>query len=355
MYQLNFNLIIMKKSVLTTGIGALVLAILFSFDGKEKNEKRIQNNYEWDPLTEVVIGRWVPGTYEVVEVDLSVKDHFPYINEKAWGYMKSAEKKMLNEVYPEDDMEYYEEQENFAKLLESMGIKVRRPDEMEFHSPITAQNYSRDPIITIGDKFIIANLYNEHRRKETASYRRIALELAKNYQGEVVDMPANKEGFHPDNVYLEGGDVFVNGSEVYVGISGNATNQAGIEWLRKELGEAYTVYAIPLEHHVLHLDCAMMLINEKQGIICKEDFSDFENLPTSLKGYKWVEVKPEEAQLMATNGVVINSKTIIMSDAFPHVAKQVREMGIEVHEIPFKKANYFGGGLRCSYQPIHRK
>ncbi len=150
----------MKNSVLTTGIGAVVLAILFSFNTNDKDEKRIQNNHEWDPLTEVVIGRWVPGTYEVVEVDLSAKKHFPYINEKAWDYMKSAEKKMLNEVYPEDDMEYYEEQENFAKLVESMGIKVRRPDEMEFHSAITAQNFSRDPIITIGDKFIIANLNN---------------------------------------------------------------------------------------------------------------------------------------------------------------------------------------------------
>ena len=345
----------MKKVAKAIIAGSVVLGTLAAFNSSNNESKTIQNNHEWDQLTEVVIGRWVPETYEVAEVDLSMKEHFPYIAEKAWDYFKVAEGKMLHEVYAEDDQQYYQEQEDFVALVESMGIKVHRPDEMEFHSIVTVQNYSRDPIIAVGNKFIITNLYNEHRRKETGSYRRIALELAKKYDGEVVDMPANKEGFHPDNVYLEGGDVFVNGKEIYVGISGNATNEAGIEWLKNELGDEYTVHTIPLEHHVLHLDCALMLINESQGVICKEDFSDFDNLPESLKNYTWVEVKPEEAQLMATNGMVVNSKTIIMTDAFPHVAQQVRDLGIEVHEIPFGKANYFGGGLRCSYQPIHRK
>ena len=345
----------MRKLVLAAGISAFAISALMSLNFSKTEHRTIQNNYEWDELKEVIVGRWVMNSFNTPTVDESMKDYFPYINEAAWEYMKKAENRMLSDVYPEDDQMYYDEQENLVKTLESLGVKVKRPDEIEFGVTATSQCYSRDPIITIGQKLIITNMKFEGRRQETANYRRIALDLAKNYDGEVVSMPPLKPGYPEENAYIEGGDVFVNGKEIYVGVSGNASNDNGIEWLRKELRSEYKVHKIPLHKNVLHLDCAMMLINEKQGIICKEDFVDYEALPESLKDREWVEVKPEEAQVMATNGVVVNRSTIIMTDAFPHVANQVRALGIEVHEIPFKKANYFGGGLRCSYQPIYRK
>ena len=99
----------MKK--LATGIiaGSVMLCTLAAFNSSNNESKTIQNNHEWDQLTEVVIGRWVPETYEVAEVDLSMKEHFPYIAEKAWDYFKIAEGKMLHEVYAEDDQRYYQE------------------------------------------------------------------------------------------------------------------------------------------------------------------------------------------------------------------------------------------------------
>ncbi|MEO1055572.1 MAG: arginine deiminase family protein, partial [Actinomycetota bacterium] len=238
--------------------------------------------------------------------------------------------------------------------LESLGVTVRRPDEIPFPITATTQCYSRDPIVTIGSRFIVTNMSFEGRRQETGSYRRLATELAAHYDGDVLSMPPLRPGDDDHNAYLEGGDVFVNGSEIYVGMSGNASNDLGLEWLRNELGSHYTVHKVPLASNVLHLDCAMMLINERQGIVCKHDFLDFDGLPESLRGREWVEVEPAQAQVMATNGVVVNPSTIIMTDAFPDVAERVRAMGIDVHTIPFAKANYFGGGLRCSYQPIER-
>lgn len=324
-------------------------------DTEKKSEKIISNNTEWNQLKEVVVGRWDTHTFNVPEVSKDLKAHFLYITDASFKYMEKAQNKLLSEVYPKDDNVYQEETEYLVKKLEELGVTVKRPDAMEFNVTGTSQVYSRDPIITIGNKFIITNMYTEQRRQESANYRRIALDLAKNYDGEVISMPANKLGYHEDNVYIEGGDVFVDGKDIYVGISGNASNEKGIAWLQKTLGEDYKVHAIPLHKNVLHLDCAMMLINEKQGIICKEDFVDYNALPEKLKNREWVMAKPEEAQIMAPNGIVVNSKTILMADAFPHIAKEVRKMGIEVHEIPYKKANYFGGGLRCSYQPITRE
>lgn len=322
---------------------------------QEVRKKTINNQHEWDQLEEVVVGRWVRETMVPPSITVSMKEQFPYIPEAAWTYLQKSENQLLADIYPHDDQLYFDEQENLVKVLESLNVKVRRPDEIEFPVIATTQCYSRDPIITIGNKFIVTNLNFEGRRQETANYRRIALDLSKNYSGEVVSMPANKAGYPEENIYLEGGDVFVDGKHIYVGVSGNASNDKGIEWLRNELGETYEVHKIPLNKNVLHLDCAMMLINEKQGIICKEDFADFNSLPDQLKNREWVEVEPEQAQVMATNGIAVNPNTVILIDHFPDVIKRVRAMGIKVVEIPFKKGNYFGGGLRCSYQPIIRK
>ena len=320
-----------------------------------RQRRQIENNHEWDPLTEVVVGRWVVDSFRPGRVDSSLKDRFPYIPDDAWTYLKEAEEGLLGAVYPADDQRFHDEQEYLVEVLEDLGVAVRRPDEIPFPTVATTQCYSRDPIITVGDKLIIGNLNFEGRRQETGSYRRIAIDLAAHYGGEVVSMPPNRAGYHGENLYLEGGDVFVDGEDIYVGRSGNATNQAGIEWLRAELGGDYVVHDIPLQRNVLHLDCALMLLNAGQGVVCKEDFVDFDEAPERLRSRRWVEVAPGEAQLMATNGVVVDPQTVLMVDAFPHVAEQVRAMGIHVQELPFGKANYFGGGLRCSYQPIVRR
>ncbi len=341
-------------------IGATVTA--FNLPDKSKkmkegapSELRISNRTEYGQLKEVVVGRWVPNTFRVGKVDASLKNFAPYLSDKAWEYWAKCEDKNIAEVFPEDDKNNFLEQENLVKTLENLGVKVRRPDPIPFSSMIASQCYSRDPMITIGNKVILANLRSEARRMEVASYGRIAQDLTEQYQGEVVRMPALKQGLAEGNAYLEGGDVFVEGKDIYVGISGNATNDLGIEWLRETLGDEYVVHRVALKPNVLHLDCAMMLINDKLGVICEEDFEDFDALPASLKRRKWVTVAPEEAQVMATNGIVVNPATIIMVDAFPEVAEQIRAHGIEVIAIPFDKANYYGGGLRCSYQPISRE
>jgi len=290
-------------------------------------------------------------------INEAIEDLFPYIPQDSWTYLSKAQDKKLSEVYPGDDQRYHDEQEHLVQVLESQGVQVRRPDQITFPIVATTQCYARDPIVAIGNKLIVTNMNFEGRRQECQNYTRIALDLAKHYNGEVVMMPPNRPGMHPDNAYLEGGDVFVDGNDVYVGMTGNATNDKGIEWLRQELGETkYRVHKVPLHKSALHLDCAVMLINDNQGIICKDEFVDFDALPPQFKNRQWIEVKPKQAQLMATNGIVINPKKIIMIDHFEDVIQRVRdELQVDVITVPFQKSNYFGGGLRCSYQPIIRR
>ena len=57
-----------------------------------------------------------------------------------------------------------------------------------------------------------------------------------------------------DGPFLEGGDTLLNGHEVYVGMSGCASDMAGIDWLQALLGAPYRVIPVALKSDVLHLD-----------------------------------------------------------------------------------------------------
>ncbi len=132
------------------------------------NKISINNPHEWDTLKEAVVGRWVINTFRTPSIDMGMKEQFPYIPEAAWTYLKKSENQLLSDVYKEDDLLYHEEQENLVRIMEENGVVVRRPDEIEFPIIATSQCYSRDPIIAIGDKFIITNmnLRVEDRRPE---------------------------------------------------------------------------------------------------------------------------------------------------------------------------------------------
>ena len=321
----------------------------------KKTKMEIRNNHEWDQLEETVVGSWQGEVFKLNEGVEDFRDVYPYLSESGNELLLKTTKVPMSKADPDTNQRWVDETEKLAEVLEGLGVKVRRPDVLNTNPDETVTIYSRDPIISIGNKFLLTNLKSLGRRVEGAGYKRIALDLARKYDGEVIMMPENRPGMHEDNAYLEGGDVFVNGNEIYVGMTGNATNMNGVEWLRETLGADYTVYVIPLNNDVLHLDCAFTLLSPNQGIICKEDFKDPENLPGKLANYEWVEVTPEEAKAMATNGVVVNSKTLIAIDAFPHVAQEIRDrFGIKVIEMPYEKA-VIGGGMRCSYQPILRK
>ncbi len=146
-------------------------------------------------------------------------------------------------------------------------------------------------------------------------------------------MPKNKDGDAKGNVYLESGDVLLNGFEVYVGNSGHASNDAEIKWLQKTLGSNYKVHTIKLDKKVFHLDCAMMLLNDKLGVRCKKEIKS--ELPNSLLKHKWVETTPAEAKIMETNGCIPNSKTVIMDAHHPDLAEEIRMRNHIVIEIPY--------------------
>jgi glycine amidinotransferase len=165
-------------------------------------------------------------------------------------------------------------------------------------------------------------------------------------------MKSDAEGFGP-SAFLEGGDVLVFDKRVLVGISGNASNLAGVAWLRKQLGPSYAIETVPLKESFLHLDVALCTPRPGLAVVCRSAFLD--GLPCMLKDWDLIEVDEEDALgSLACNALILDHKSIIVVDAPSYVAERLEDAGQTVYRMPFDKITALGGGFRCWHHPLIR-
>ena len=122
-----------------------------------------------------------------------------------------------------------------------------------------------------------------------------------------VPSPEEDGGGWGPGPFIEGGDVFLLGRDIYVGVSGNATNPAGVRWLQQYLGDGYRVHPIRLTETFLHLDCCLATLRPGLAIVCRDAFVD--GLPDFLDGWTLLDVSLEDAtERLACNGLVMTSR-----------------------------------------------
>ena len=151
----------------------------------------------------------------------------------------------FKDAFPEMQKQWELERENLKDVLEKYKVEVLRPRRLtEYEKQLGADDgcsnfFARDPFFTIGNFIIEGSLRYKHRRNEVLPLRSI-LEKAASESGAIyVAVPRAdiSEGADSEaGPFLEGGDVLVLGKTVFVGISGQATNEKGYLWLKKNSG-----------------------------------------------------------------------------------------------------------------------
>ena len=203
-------------------------------------------------------------------------------------------------------------------------------------------------------------MFEPNRRKERFAIRRTVRERLANSNARVISMPepepfpADENGKYGPGPFLEGGDVFLLGRDIYVGNTGNASNTAGIRWLQNCLGDEYRVHEVPLSSHFLHLDCVFATPRPGLAIICREAF--VEGLPDFLKDWELIDVSAKDAEeKLGCNGFVLDEKTMMIGEDMPQLAKDLRAAGTEVITTPIDGIHWQGGGFRCWHHPLVRE
>jgi len=219
-------------------------------------------------------------------------------------------------------------------------------------------------MLVLGEQLFEIGMKIQWRRREVFGFQSLFLNLAQNAGVPCTSMPVaappserGGEDEDPNNCFLAGGDVMLNGYDIYAGNSGLASNSNGIRWLQQQLGSQYRVHEIPIKRNALHLDVCMMLVGPALGLRCSEWLCNT-STPPGLEHYDWIEVTVEEAGYLGCNVCVLDEHKIVMPEAQDELAgKLAAKLGsaLDVITIDFSNVVQLGGGLRCCHHPIVRE
>lgn len=333
-------------------------------DSNVPDSKRVMVHHEWGKLKEVVCG--IP--YFKIPKTLP-KCVYNYAPTEGIKFMEANAGRTLQEADPATYKAASEQMEVAIAILKSNGVKVHRPepvDDVEASYvdnifPASAiQFFPRDPMLVIGNRFIETELYLPARRRERFGIRRAIADRLADSDAQLVSMPPavptpeDESGGWGPGPFIEGGDVFLLGKDIYVGVSGNASNTAGVKWLQQYLGSDYRVHEIKLTKKFLHLDCCLATPRPGLAIICRDAFVD--GLPDFLKKWTLLDVPFQDAkEKLGCNGLVIDDKTIMIAEGLDYLAKGLRDAGQEVIETPFDAVYQYAGAFRCWHHPLVRE
>jgi glycine amidinotransferase len=338
---------------------------------------------EWDPLEEVIVG--VIEGASIPSWHISLKTTMP---EKHWTFYQESGGK----PFPREQIEAAgKDLDEFVHILESEGVVVRRPDVIDFNVPYATPEWQsagglyaampRDALLVIGDEIIEAPMAWRSRYFESFAYRRLIKDYFKkgarwtaapkprlcdelyNYDYEE---PADGEemcyvisefepAFDAADFIRCGRDIFVQKSHV--------TNDFGINWLKRHLGDAYKIHILEVnDKHPMHIDASFMplapgklLLNRERVIKIPDMFKSWDILyapepciPSSHTLYMtstWINM----------NVLMLDHERVIVEENEETIIKAFKDFGLKPIPCPFRNFNTFGGSFHCATLDIRRR
>lgn len=315
---------------------------------------RLGAHHEWGKLREAVVGI-APAEDLVVYYEESARWMSPNIAELS---RRNAGRRLID-IDADWARRCERQADALAELMAREGVAVHRPQrlagaERTFLAPHGEgdQLFPRDPMIVVGEHVIDASLRLLCRQRERYGLRPIIQRAVQQAGARWSSVPLGSPGC-VDGPFLEGGDVLLNGREIYVGMSGCASDMAGIDWLEALLGDGYRVIPVAMRSNVLHLDCCLALVRPGLLIYCPEKLID--GLPMALRPWDKIAVSVDEANRLATNGLVLEEGHMIVAADNVRVIDELRRRKVDIIPLPFDGPIGLGGGLRCAHHPLLRE
>ena len=279
----------------------------------EEKQSQLNCMNEYDSLKKVIM---VPPRHmQIKEVINEVQMH--YLNENI-----DIDKAMAQHT-------------NFVELLEAEGASVF---QMQEKPQLNEQVFTRDIGFTIGNRFFVSSMKETIRKEE---------------ESVLVDWlnEAQIPHFHFGIPSIEGGDVIVHGSTVYVGMNDRTSDEA-VKLLKQEL-PGYDVIPIRLRKDILHLDCIFNIISEDTALIYPSAM-ETEMYEKLRENFRLIEVTEEEQFQLGPNVLSIGNRKVVSLPENSRTNEAMREKGFTVIEVPFSEIIKSGGSFRCCTLPLLR-
>jgi glycine amidinotransferase len=311
-------------------------------------------HHEWGRLREVVIGLAPAGDLVVFH-----EESQRWLPPSTAEFCRKHDGRRLVDVDAELARRIERQVEVLAELLEREGVAVHRPERLQGAERTLmapngegAQLFAHDGMIVVADHVIDASLRLRCRQRERFGLRPIVQRMVTERRARWSSVPLGSPAA-VDGPFLEGGDVLLNGRQVYVGMSGCASDMAGIDWLEVLLGRDYRVVPVALRSNVQHLDSALALVKPGLLMWCPSRLID--GLPMALRDWDKIEISVEEAERLATNILVLEEGRILLDVGNERVIGELEKRKVEVIATAFDGPIALGGGLRSAHQALLRE
>jgi glycine amidinotransferase len=342
------------------------------------------NSYnEWDSLEEVIVGRLegaiIPPYHVTVTYNIPPSTARLYRLFAGRRYPKFLLKKAQQEL------------DEFIQILLDLGITVRRPEFIDGSRLFKTPHWQskgfctacpRDGFLVIGNEIIETPMAWRSRYFETDAYR----SLFKEYFHQGARWTAAPKPQLSDKLYdykfkppqpgeaikyvinefepvFDAADFVRCGQDLFVTKS-NVTNSAGITWLRRHLGDKYTIHEIKSKCPTpMHIDSTFMPLAPGKVLI-NPQYIDIAKLPPILRS--WDILRPPEpdpikgvpsmcSKWISLNVLMIDEKRVIVEAGQESLIKAFIDWGFEVIKCPFINFAPFGGSFHCATLDIRRR
>lgn len=340
---------------------------------------------EWDPLEEVIVGS-AQGAAEM-GFEPSLGPYYPPGRAGADFRGRPVPQAVVDDAERQLD--------HFAGLLDSLGVKVRRPDPVDHGIAVKTPDWAadgghasacpRDVLLVIGDEIIEAPMAQRARYFEFRAYRSLLKEYFRGGARWTTapkplmtgDLYANcvREGdgfdFRRGPLLTEfepafdaacftrcGRDIFWQPDLV--------SNDLGAEWLRRHLGPGFRIHRLSFHERIpTHIDTTLVPVRPGLALINPQRPATDGALGIfTANGWQLVEAPPsvrtgraparDVSNWISMNILMLDPRTVVVEQAEKPMMELMRRLGCEAIPCPFDRVYPFGGGFHCCTADIRR-
>ena len=340
---------------------------------------------EWDPLEEIIVGS-IDGAVNLPwEVALrAVTPAEDVERARAFALEHGGQA-----IVPLLSTPAQKELEEFVNILEGEGVIVRRPDYLDHARPVSTPEWTspagncnaspRDVLVVIGNEILEAPMSWRSRYFEFLAYRSLVME----YWRQGAKWSAAPKPMMSDRLYnydYERGKEYVTtefepvwdaadiarcGRDIFIQRS-HVTNDAGIEWIRRHLGDEYRLHKVEFaDDRAIHIDATFVPL--APGKIMVNPDRPTKVLPEILKNGGW-ELLPAPRSTMSEshpqyrsfrwlsmNLLNLDEERIIVEASEEPTIKQLRDWGFKPIPCDFRRLYRYGGSFHCATVDVRRR
>jgi glycine amidinotransferase len=341
------------------------------------------NSYnEWDPLEEVIVGTVegasFPSWHTALEPVLPT-------------HQRETFRQNAGKPFPAERIAAArKELEEFVHILECEGVKVRRPEAMDNLQSFTCLGWTstglytampRDVLLVVGNEIIECPPAWRSRYFETCGYR----PLLKEYFREGAKWTSAPKPELSDELYdynwtepeddeptrlvitefeptFDAADFTRCGRDIFAQKS-NVTNEFGIEWLRRHLGDTYRIHVFEFnDPHPMHIDATLVPMAPGKLLINPERVLE---VPKVFRGWDVFEapkpIMPDDHPLYMTskwinmNILMLDEERVVVERQDEPMISALKSWGFKPVLCNFRNFNSFGGSFHCATLDVRRR